>query len=356
LLSGADADDAASTMLLYRVGDRSVSAIAASSTAAELRLPTSPSVLISALRDAIARDARSATARPKDELMERLASCAATAPPLLLAEDSPANQLVATSILRKAGFRVDVVDNGLQAVAAAKRSDYALVLMDLAMPDMDGIEATSCIRALPGRRGQVPIVAMTANVFDEDRRRCFEAGMDGHLSKPVERRTLFEALLRWIRTPDAEAAPPAPPSESTATDPSGSAGDPNPSPDRGSSADSRSEKEASPIDEEVLSDLMQDLSEELMPDIVATFVGEAAGRVDAVVQAAGEGDCQRVAEESHALKGSSATFGARLLRDAAAALEKAGRAGDLHAIRTQVDGLQVEADRALSDLRNRFGP
>jgi len=116
---------------------------------------------------------------------------------VLLAEDDSVNQLVASHVLERLGFDVDVVDNGADAVERAREGRYALVLMDLHMPVMDGLEATRRIRALRNRRA-LPIIAMTASVFEEDRRHCLDAGMDGHLSKPIQAEQLQAMLMQCL--------------------------------------------------------------------------------------------------------------------------------------------------------------
>lgn len=116
---------------------------------------------------------------------------------LLLAEDDPVNQLVTSEMLRRLGFEVDVADNGAEAVERVCAGEYALVLMDLHMPVFDGIEATRRIRELPGLRS-LPILAMTASVFEDDRQRCREAGMNGHIAKPLDLVQMKAELLRWL--------------------------------------------------------------------------------------------------------------------------------------------------------------
>ncbi|MBL8490320.1 MAG: PAS domain S-box protein [Rhodocyclaceae bacterium] len=123
---------------------------------------------------------------------------------VLLAEDEPVNQEVSRLLLEDAGLRVDVAENGAEALDLARRNEYSIILMDLQMPIMNGLEATRAIRALEGRR-TIPILALTANAFDEDRQASRAAGMDDHVSKPVEPEVLFATVLRWLS--QAEEAP-----------------------------------------------------------------------------------------------------------------------------------------------------
>ena len=121
---------------------------------------------------------------------------------ILLAEDEPINQEVSRGLLEDAGLVVDLAEDGVQAVAMAKQNRYALILMDMQMPNLNGIEATKAIRALPGY-AKTPILAMTANAFDEDRQVCIDAGMNDHIAKPVDPERLFETLLKWLTQPRA---------------------------------------------------------------------------------------------------------------------------------------------------------
>lgn len=116
---------------------------------------------------------------------------------ILLAEDEPVNQIVARARLEHVGLVVDLAENGKLALDLAKKNHYALILMDMQMPVMNGVEATQAIRADSLNR-TTPILAMTANAFDEDRDICLAAGMNEHISKPVDLVKLYETLLEWL--------------------------------------------------------------------------------------------------------------------------------------------------------------
>jgi len=206
---------------------------------------------------------------------------------LLLVEDSQANQMVALAILRKAGYKVDAVADGHEAISAVKSLPYDLVLMDIAMPGMDGFEATKRIRQLSGDVSSIPIIAMTANVLEGDREKCLDHGMNDYLEKPIDRDALIGALEFWTKEPAVKKNNP------------------------------RLElikDEDLLIDARVLKQLEQDTSPELLPELVGIFVRETRTRLGIVKQACIENDCERLQQEAHVLKSSAGTYGALRLQ------------------------------------------
>jgi CheY-like chemotaxis protein len=121
---------------------------------------------------------------------------------ILLTEDEVSNREVTRALLQELGLMVDLAEDGEQAVAAAEQHPYDLILMDVRMPRLDGLEATRRIRRLD-RCAQVPILALTANAFVDDRDRCLEAGMNDFIAKPVNPEVLFETMLKWLPRPGA---------------------------------------------------------------------------------------------------------------------------------------------------------
>ncbi len=143
-----------------------------------------------------------AIAPPPDEGAQARLSREFAGRRVLLVEDEPVNQLVARELLEQAGLVVDLAEDGLQALELARARPYALILMDMQMPNLNGVDTTRALRA-DSPNAATPILAMTANAFDEDRRACLAAGMNEHIAKPIDPEILYGALLRWLEHGDA---------------------------------------------------------------------------------------------------------------------------------------------------------
>ena len=142
--------------------------------------------------DTVLQETLNATESPESLLRRKFSGTR-----VLLVEDEPINQEVSRHLLEEVGLQVDLAQDGLQALEMAGQNRYALIMMDIQMPNLNGIDATRAIRLLP-KHGDVPILAMTANAYDEDRKACIAAGMNDHISKPVAPEALFKTLLKWM--------------------------------------------------------------------------------------------------------------------------------------------------------------
>ena len=249
---------------------------------------------------------------------------------VLVVEDSPVNRTLAVAMLEVAGYAVDVAADGATAVEAVRAGDFDLVLMDVSMPGMSGFEATAAIRSLPGRRGRLPIVAVTAHGLAGDREQCLAAGMSDYVAKPVERAALAAIVSRWIEKGDPVA----------------------------DDTDSRPPGTGDTLDPNVIAQLKADVDIDVLPGILDMFSIELEERLSGIIAAAGQGDMETLARESHSLKSMSATIGADQLNETAKALEMAARAADRTEIAARVATIQHHAmltAQALKQLRESFG-
>ena len=255
--------------------------------------------------------------------MEMLAAAlpaGAPAPPppqgrgrILLAEDNEINTLLAVTILKESGYTVDCVVNGQEAVEAVQQSAFDLILMDMQMPKMDGLQATRIIRALPSSASTTPIIAMTANAMRKDQDACIAAGMNDFISKPIDPEAFLSVVARFMGAElwdDEEGVAPA------------------------------STKKVDDVDIEKLASLARMLPPDRMRKVVESYLGAAAIRLERIEELIRTDDFVSVAREAHDLKGTSGNFGACRLQALAEQLERACLACD-----------DAEAPRLVGEIR-----
>lgn len=245
---------------------------------------------------------------------------------VLLAEDNPANKMIAQVILEKAGLDVDTAADGLEAVAAVKQRSYDLILMDVGMPEMDGIEATTFIRKMSGPQSKTPIVAMTAHVVRGDRESLLSKGMDDYLAKPATKRQLLAIVEKWLGTKAIDDIP--------AYD----------------SASSQVFNENPTLDTAPLLQLAMDVDAEMVPELVNTFIEHTKDRLKTIQQAIETKDMALLEAQSHALKSSAATFGVMRFHKLCSDLENACKSQDNDLIAQNADRIFVEGDAAIAEL------
>jgi CheY-like chemotaxis protein/HPt (histidine-containing phosphotransfer) domain-containing protein len=236
---------------------------------------------------------------------------------ILLAEDNLVNQKLAVRLLGKRGHAVALAGNGHEALVALEQQAFDVVLMDVQMPNMDGLEATAAIRAKEGTAGgHVPIVAMTARTMKGDRERCLEAGMDNYVSKPLQPAELFDTVERLATAFHDD--PRATASESTAVSAAGTepAGQPPP-PDSPPDFDKAEAMERAGGDEKLLKELL------------AAFLSEYPPLMAQIRDAIAQRDARRLERAAHTLKGAAGTVAVSAASHAAQRLEIMGRTGDL---------------------------
>ena len=260
---------------------------------------------------------------------------------ILLVEDNLTNQQVALGVLRMLGFSADIANNGREALQVLESQDYDLVLMDCQMPEMDGFEATRRIRDAQSavRNHQIPVVAMTANAMVGDRQNCMAVGMSGYVAKPVDPALLAHELDKWlpirktedgltVRQSDGPTVPPSDGLTDRQTD--------RPVWDRAG----------------MLERLMGDQA--LAQAVLQGFVTDMPRQMQALREMLAAGDLEGATRKAHTIKGAAAAVGGEVVRATAAAMEAAGRSGDLHTMRNHMTVLDAEMDELLCLIRNEF--
>jgi two-component system sensor histidine kinase/response regulator len=245
---------------------------------------------------------------------------------VLLAEDNESNQMVASEILSRLGLTLDIAQNGREAVEMvhAAPDKYAAVLMDMQMPEMDGLTATRELR----RTGcTLPIIAMTANAMKSDLESCLAAGMNDHVTKPIERKALVQSLRRWLprREPSSEEPSAALPTDAPALEGIDVAG----------------------------SLRRLGLDYETFKRMLVRFADTQGPTLDALRSAVAGGDAAAASRHAHAIAGASGNLGADALRAAAKALERAGHEGGdgLAPLLAQLESRAALVFRSIDHLR-----
>ncbi len=267
---------------------------------------------------------------------------------ILLAEDNPTNQQVAMFMLKRLGLTADVVPNGAEAVRAVEQIAYDLVLMDVQMPEMDGLEATRRIRAAedrrqtPGARDQsqsdvsrharIPVIALTARAMAGDREKCLNAGMDDYLAKPVQAISLEKILEKWL-----------PGAQGKAQDSNGSVSRIEPY-DSGGGSKKPDLPEKAP-DSRIFNreDLLRRLGgdEELVRTMLQSFVMDMPLQIEALRSYLEVGDASGAELQAHTIKGSSANMAGETLAELASNMEEACKSKDLDGLKAGLGELEA---------------
>ena len=242
---------------------------------------------------------------------------------ILLVEDNTTNQEVALSVLQHLGYQnVELAADGHQALAALTARDFDLVLMDCHLPGIDGYETCRRIRMRDSavRNHDIPIVAITAAAMDSARRKCFSAGMNGYLSKPLRLDALERAIGQWTRNPRIPDEPPAPSPEPCAA-------------------------KMTSFDPKGFTDSVMG-SESLARRVIRGFVSDMPRQIALLAQAVSDGDTSRVVLLAHSIKGAAASVSGEEMREASRKIEQQGRDGNLTASPDAVRELSTSFERA----------
>ena len=266
----------------------------------------------------------------------------ADGPLVLVAEDNEINDAVAKALLIRQGLRAAVAHNGREAVQMALEHDYAAILMDCQMPEVDGYEATRRIRGSEHGR-HVPIIAMTAHSMPGDRERCLAAGMDDYISKPVRAEQLQSVMAHWLFDYEEPGIRPHDVSDREACTLEGSWSD------RGEPLG-----KATVIDQATVRQLRDTQTLEMRESLLEAFDVSLPKCVAEILSAADRGDRIELRRVAHLLRGSSATLGAARLGLACEQLERSGRDGDPTIEQEQLDVFATSAGEAQQALRKHL--
>jgi CheY-like chemotaxis protein/HPt (histidine-containing phosphotransfer) domain-containing protein len=242
---------------------------------------------------------------------------------LLIAEDNAVNQQVARALLEQSGFSVDVVGDGQAAVAAVASGDYDAVLMDCQMPIMDGFEATKAIREHEREGDRMPIIALSAAALESDRERCFAAGMDDHVAKPLRLEALLDALDRLVGTRSRE---------------------------RRQTVQPAAEGPLDPVILGQLHQLSRNGSPNLLRDLHVVFVEDAREGLGSLRAAAAARDVGELQARAHKLKGSAGSVGATAMGDLCRRIEEEADAGDFDDLERVLSELESEITEVVAAL------
>jgi CheY-like chemotaxis protein len=265
---------------------------------------------------------------------------------ILLAEDNTINQQLASLMLERLGYRADVAGNGLEAIDALQRQPYDVILMDVQMPEMDGLAATRHIRQLSPEKfcsgGQPYIIAMTANAMQGDRETCLAVGMDDYISKPIEVRKLIGALSkckpsREAASPDTSTKPETTPLEEA---------DETMSP----AAEANSDAVLDPVALKRLQATLGKQAATMLPVLIDTFFKDAVKLQTDARQALAQGQLEELRRAAHTLKSNSANFGAQTLAALCQELENRAKEGELEDAEALLTQIEVEYKKARTAL------
>jgi CheY-like chemotaxis protein len=277
---------------------------------------------------------------------------------VLVVDDNNVNQIVASSLLGKIGYRTDLASNGLEALDALWRQPYDIIFMDGQMPEMDGEEATRQIRQRLPASQQPCIVAMTANAMQGDRERYLACGMDDYISKPIR----VEELVRVLTNAQPINSEPADMVE-TLTAPEGNAAaapetrpvTPAMLPVENPTPDSSGELRQAAIDPAVLQeffDLMGDDEQAAVANLVRLYLDDCPLLIEKMRQALPTADCDSLHRQAHTLKGNSDQMGAGPLAEVSAALEQLAKGGSCEGAEGYIQQIEMEFERVKTGLNS----